>query len=113
MLPAQLYDVALSGVDILGSFSVILLHNTLPPPKKKTLKNYIQVFFFILASFHTEKFTNSEEEMWHYVAAPDVKLGFTFGPQLEFDRPTTKPADRLRVPANLLSDGCRELLPNA
>jgi len=26
-----------------------------------------------------------------YVAAPDVKLGFTFGPQLEFDRPTTKP----------------------
>lgn len=63
MLPAQLYDVALSGVDILGSFSVILLHNTLPPPKKKTLKNYIQVFFFILASFHTEKFTNSEEEM--------------------------------------------------
>ena len=47
-----------------------------------------------------------------YVAAPDVKLGLTFGPQLEFDRPTTKPADWLWVPANLLPNGCCELLPN-
>jgi hypothetical protein len=29
--------------------------------------------------------------MWHYVVVPDVKLGFTFGPQLELDRPTLRP----------------------
>jgi len=46
MLPAQLYDVALSGVDILGSFSVILLHNTLPPPKKNPEKLHTSFFFY-------------------------------------------------------------------
>jgi hypothetical protein len=95
--------------EVLLSF---LLHNTFPPPKKPWTIKYKDFFLYSCVFLHWKIYKLGRGNVTLYVAAPDVKLGFTFGPQLEFDRPTTKLPDWLWVPANLLYNGCREFLPN-